>query len=107
MSSSPESSAGALVGYRVLDLAGPLGVYCTKLLADLGADVVRVEPPSGDPMRALPPHYQAPSGETVSLYYLQMTPSKRAVGLAPTRDAGRALFLRLVEQADILADTWQ
>src|SRR5690348_8316823 len=107
MSSWPGPSAGALAGYRVLDLAGPLGVYCTKLLADLGADVVRVEPPSGDPMRALPPHYRAPSGETVSLYYLHMNTSKRAVSLDLTRDAGRALFLRLVEQADVLVDTWQ
>src|SRR4051812_32798081 len=105
MSSSPEPTVGALAGYRVLDLAGPLGVYCTKLLADLGADVIRVEPPSGDPLRALPPHYRAPSGETVSLYYLQMNTSKRAVALDLTRDAGRALLLRLVEQADILVET--
>ena len=46
---------GALDGVRVLDLSGPIGAYCTRLLADLGADVVLVEPPDGDPLRRIPP----------------------------------------------------
>ena len=41
--------------YRVLDLTGPEGVFCGKLLADYGADVVRIEPPGGDPSRAKAP----------------------------------------------------
>jgi len=52
----------ALSDLRVLDLTGPIGVYCGKLLADLGADVVKVEPPGGDPMRQLGPFYEAGAG---------------------------------------------
>ena len=44
-----------LTGYRVLDLSGPMGVYCGKLMADMGADVIKVEPPGGDPMRRIGP----------------------------------------------------
>ena len=44
-----------LSGYRVLDLAGPMGIYCGKLMADMGADVIKVEPQGGDPMRGICP----------------------------------------------------
>ena len=44
-----------LSGYRALDLAGPMGVYCGKLMADMGAEVIKVEPPGGDPMRDIGP----------------------------------------------------
>jgi crotonobetainyl-CoA:carnitine CoA-transferase CaiB-like acyl-CoA transferase len=49
-------------GLRVLDLAGLSGIYGTKLLADLGADVVRIEPPGGDPMREAPPFFHDEPG---------------------------------------------
>ena len=50
-----ETSELPLGGIRVLDLAGPLGSYCARLLADAGADVVKVEPPEGDQLRRRPP----------------------------------------------------
>ena len=46
-----DESQGALSGVRVLDLADQRAIYGTKLLADLGADTIRVEPPDGDPLR--------------------------------------------------------
>ena len=48
-------TAGALAGRRILELADASGAYCGKLLADLGAEVIRIEPPGGDATRSLPP----------------------------------------------------
>ena len=51
----PAQRSGPLSGYRVLDLAGPPGLHCTKLLADMGADMIKVEPPAGEQSRRIPP----------------------------------------------------
>ena len=58
-----------LDGYRALDLSGPMGVYCGKLMADMGADVIRVEPPGGDPMRAIGPFIRDGSPDTGSVSF--------------------------------------
>ena len=66
-------------GYRVVDLAGPMGVYCGKLLADMGADVIKVEPPGGDPMREIGPFIDGQPGPGRSLYWLHFNTNKRSV----------------------------
>lgn len=78
--------AGPLRGYRVVDLSGGLGAYCTKLLADLGADVIKVEPPGGDPMRGQPPLVGAEGGVARSAIFASYHANKRGV----TLDIGRA-----------------
>ncbi len=98
---------GALSGLKVLDLAGPIGVYCTKLLADLGADVIRVEPPRGDAMRELGPFYGDSPDPEKSLYWWHYNTSKRSVTLDIEKPEGRQVFKRLVGWADVVVETFE
>ena len=100
----PESQT-ALGDTRVLDLAGEAGQYCTKLLADLGADVIKIEPPGGDSVRALPPYYK--DNTEASLYWLNLNTSKRSVTLNLDDAGGRDLFKRLAATADIVVESFQ
>lgn len=94
-------SAGALAGVRVLDLTDERGIYGAKLLADLGADVVRPEPPEGDPLRSRGPHVDAAQG-TVSLWHVFFASNRRFFSLDPTSPAGEADLRRLVDRADVV-----
>jgi alpha-methylacyl-CoA racemase len=92
---------GALDGLRILDLTRLLpGPYCTLLLADMGADVVKVEDPSGgDPAR----HYPPLRGDTGALFLL-VNRNKRSLTLNLKTDTGRDLLLRLADSADVLVE---
>ncbi len=96
----------ALGDVRVIDLAGEIGQYCTKLLADLGADVIKVEPPGGDPVRRLPPFYHDQPGERTSLYWLNLNTNKRSVTLDLEAADGRRLFEKLAATADVVVETF-
>lgn len=102
---SQQTTPAALDDTRVLDLTGEIGQYCTKLLADLGADVIKIEPPGGDPVRALPPFYHDETDPQKSLYWLNLNTSKRSVTLDIEKPEGRELFERLVATADIVVET--
>ena len=91
---------------RVLDLTGEAGVYCTKLLADLGADVLRIEPPGGHPMRNLGPFVNNEPDPDKSLYWFHFNTSKRGITLNPENADGRKIFKRLVESAHVLVETF-
>ncbi|MCS6801959.1 MAG: CoA transferase [Chloroflexota bacterium] len=90
----------ALARLRVLDLTGPAGSYAGKLFAELGADVLKVEPPGGDPGRT----YAPLSGER-SLHWWYHNTSKRSEIIDLTTPAGRQRLWQLVETADVLLDT--
>jgi crotonobetainyl-CoA:carnitine CoA-transferase CaiB-like acyl-CoA transferase len=94
----------ALEGIRVLDLTRLLpGPFCTMLLADLGADVIKVEEPAtGDPARYSDPR----QGDTGSLFLL-VNRNKRSLGLDLKTAEARELLLRLVEQADVLVESFR
>lgn len=97
--------APPLTGYRVLDLAGPIGFHCLKLLADMGADVVKIEPPGGDPARLTPPFKDDLPHREASLYFLHYNTNKRGITLdLETRD-GQEVFRRLIEGADVVVET--
>jgi benzylsuccinate CoA-transferase BbsE subunit len=94
-----------LQGYRVLDLADETGAYCTKTLADLGAEVVKVEPPGGCSSRRLPPFAAGPSAPEASLFHHYYHAGKRSVTLDLDCPTGQTVFRRLAAAADALVET--
>lgn len=99
----PLPTTGPLAGVRVLDLTWVLsGPFCTATLADLGADVIKVErPPYGDVSRTTGPIIDGESG-----YFFSINRGKRSIALDLTTDEGKALFLRLVRQADVVVENF-
>jgi len=91
-----------LTPYRVLDLTGPLGFVAGKVMADLGADVVKVEPPGGDPSRQWPPRVNG--GQ--SLFWLATNAGKRSITLDLESDGDRTLFRRLAAKADFILESF-
>jgi crotonobetainyl-CoA:carnitine CoA-transferase CaiB-like acyl-CoA transferase len=96
---------GPLSGYRVLDLAGPLGLHCTKLLADMGADVIKVERPCGDESRRIPPFKDDLPDPEKSLYFLHFNTNKRGITLDIEKPDGRSILLELARKADVVIET--
>ena len=94
---------GPLSGVRVVDMADEKGELCGRVLADLGADVIRVEPPEGSLSRRLPP--LAPDGHT-SLYFASRNANKRGVTLDIARQSGRELLHGLLEDADVWIESF-
>ena len=91
--------------YTVLDLTDDRGELAAMILGDLGADVIKVEPPEGSSSRRVGPFLEdAPEPER-SLHYFAFNRNKRSVTLDLTRDAGRNALLRLVEKADFLIES--
>jgi len=92
-----------LDGIRVLDLSRVLaGPFATMLLADLGADVWKLEPPSGDETRTWGPPFWGDPRERRSAYFASVNRNKRSVVVNLQTDAGRAIFDRLAARADLL-----
>ena len=96
-----------LTGYRVLDLSGPLGVYCGKLMADMGADIVKVEPPGGDPMRRIGPFVRDEPHPERSLHWFHFNTNKRGITLDITTPEGVGILRRLAQTADVLLESFQ
>jgi formyl-CoA transferase len=102
-------SAGALAGLKVIDLTRVLGgPYCTMILSDHGAEVIKIEPPQGDEVRDWgPPFLEEPGGEKNASYFIGVNRNKRSIGLDIGKPAGRDILLRLLEDADILVENFK
>jgi benzylsuccinate CoA-transferase BbsE subunit len=96
---------GNLHGIRVLDLTHEPGFFTGKLLGDLGADVVKVEPPGGAAERRRPPFWGGRPDPERSLLWLAMNTSKRGITLDLDCARGRELFVTLVETADVVLES--
>jgi benzylsuccinate CoA-transferase BbsE subunit len=100
------ASEGLLSPYRVLDLTNERGFLCGKLLGDLGADVIKIEKPGGDPSRAIGPFYQDTPHLEKSLYWWAFNINKRGITLDIETKDGQDIFKRLVKKADIVVESF-
>ena len=94
----------ALDHLRVLDLTNGLGQMCPRALGDLGADVIKVEPPEGDPTRRMAPFAGDEPGPERSLRFIHANRSKRSVVIDMDAPEGRDLVRSLAERSDILVE---
>ena len=94
-----------LAGVRVVDLTRMLaGPYATMLLADMGAEVIKVEDPAGDPIRGMGPPFEA---DRSSAYFNAINRNKKSVVLDLREEGGRAHFFELVRTADAVVDNFR
>lgn len=101
----PEASRGALEGLKVIDLSRVLGgPYCGQMLADHGADVIKVEPPQGDETRTWGPPFDQ---EGISAYFAGINRNKRTIALDLSKPEGRDVLMKLLETADVLIDNFK
>ena len=97
-------SPGALAGLKVIDLTRVLGgPYCTMILSDHGAEVIKIEPPQGDEVRDWGPPFL---GDDAS-YFIGVNRNKRSIGLDLGKPEGKAVLLKLLEGADILVENFK
>lgn len=97
--------SGLLAPYRVLDLTGKPGWLCGRILADLGADVIKVEPPGGDPGRRFGPFYHDEVHPERSLPWMAYNANKRGITLNWNVPAGQDLLRRLARTADFFIES--
>ena len=96
---------GALEGLKVVDLSRVLGgPYCAQMLADHGADVIKVEPPQGDETRLWGPPFDA---EGISAYFAGINRNKRAIALDLAKPEGRDVLLKLLGDSDVLIENFK
>ena len=97
----------ALMGdYRVLDLSTNMGALCGKSLGELGMEVIKVEPPKGDPSRKEPPFASQGKEPENSLRFLYLNAGKRGITLDLSCPQGRDIFLDLVEYCDVVLENY-
>jgi crotonobetainyl-CoA:carnitine CoA-transferase CaiB-like acyl-CoA transferase len=101
---NPAATTGALTGLRVLDFTGRKGGYCGLLLANLGAEVVLVEPPGGDPLRREGPFKNQTPHEDRSLAFAAYHTNKRGIVLDLAAEADRETARALARNADVLIE---
>lgn len=101
---SDTAKVGPLAGWKIVDLSRVLGgPYCTQLLGDLGAEVIKIEPPQGDETREWGPPYT--DGEAA--YFVGVNRNKKSLALDLSKPEGKAVLLRLLEGADVLVENFK
>src|SRR5262245_42242949 len=96
-----------LQGYRALDLTGLSGQLCGRVLADLGMEVIKIEPPGGDPVRRLAPFVKLSNGSELSTSFAHLNAGKASKVLDLDKEADRAVFRELVKTVDVVLESFQ
>jgi len=97
---------GRMLPYRVLNLCDEKGIFCGRILGDLGCDVIKVEKPGGDPTLNLGPYYWNAADQQKSLFYLAYNANQRSITLDIERTEGKEIFKRLVQKADVVLESF-
>ena len=92
--------------YRVLDLTNEKGYFCGKILADLGADLIKIEPPEGDPGRNIGPFYHGQQDREKSLLFFAYNTNKRSITLNLQTNEGQEIFKKLAKTADFVIESF-
>ena len=98
---------GALSGLRVLDLTDLKGHLCARLLADMGADVIKLEPPGGESARRIGPFVDDRPHRDRSLFFWFYNLNKRSLTLDLSHPEGAAILRRLAEGADVVIESFK
>ncbi|WP_193180979.1 CaiB/BaiF CoA transferase family protein [Nisaea sediminum] len=102
--SGTAASAGALKGIKIVDCTRVLGgPYCTQMLGDHGAEIIKIEPPQGDEVRDWGP----PFHEGDASYFIGVNRNKKSLGLDLSKEEGKQVLLRLLEDADVLVENYK
>ena len=102
----PEKNETMLSPYRILDLTDEKGLYCGQLLGSLGADVIKIEKPGGDPVRNIGPFYHDVPDSEKSLFWFAFSSNKRGITLNIESADGKELFRKLVRTADAVIESF-
>ena len=97
---------GMLTPYRVLDLTDEQGFICGKILGDLGADVIKIEPPGGEPSRNIGPFYHDEPDPEKSLHWFALNTSKRGITLDISKKDGQEIFKKMVKSTDFVIESF-
>jgi crotonobetainyl-CoA:carnitine CoA-transferase CaiB-like acyl-CoA transferase len=101
---NPDWSGGSLAGFKIIDCTRVLGgPYCTQILSDHGAEVIKIEPPQGDEVRDWGPPFK----DGQSAYFSGVNRNKRSVGLDLRGPAGQEVLFRLLADADAMIDNYK
>ena len=104
--SPEESPEGPLEGYRALDLTDDKGFLCGRILADIGVNVIKIEPPGGEPSRMMAPFYKDIAEPEKSLYWFAYNANKRSITLKLDSEEGRGIFKKLVKGTDFVIESF-
>jgi len=96
-----------LSGYRALDLTDEKGFVCGKILAALGVETIKVEPPGGDPARGIPPFLNSAPDINNSLYWLAYNTEKRSITLNLAKKRGQEILKKLVGNCDFVIESFK